>query len=240
LTEFSQKRAQFAVKNIKDYPPGLDELYTFKLSKVLEHDKKYPKIVGFSKDVLIATSYAYRPLSLSELEALLPWSGGDDDVLTTVTRCQSFLTLKDQTILLNHKSATDFLLDNHSRLQGGSIQGHADMAKRSIEAMEPILERDVYRLKKYGPNSKPIQRPNPDPLGPIAYSCVYWTEHFCSLDEDVLQDSIIDLRLLNFLEKRFLYWLESLSLLGKLSSGVESIRKLLFIAQVYYNITVVF
>jgi hypothetical protein len=49
-----------------------------------------------------------------------------------------------------------------------------------------------------------------------------------------LRELIEDGNVLKFLEERFLYWLESLSLLGRLSVGVESIRKLLFIAQVCY------
>lgn len=66
----------------------------------------------YCKNVLVVTSLAYRPLSLSEL-ALLAGLGPEIDPQTIVEECGSFLTTKENTIYLIHQSAKDYLKANH-------------------------------------------------------------------------------------------------------------------------------
>ena len=71
---------------------------------------------------------------------------------------------------------------------------------------------------------------DPDPLGSIRYSCVFWVNHLCEADDQSLhvrKELPDEGAILTFLRKHFLHWLESLSLIYKLSNGVLSIRKLL-------------
>jgi len=98
--------------------------------------------------------------------------------------------------------------------------------------MFSILKQNIYDLP-FGFKPKDIRPPNPDPLIPIRYSCVFWADHLCSLNGESPEcktELMDDGRVFMFLKERFLRWLESLSLLGKLSDGVQSIRKLLYIA----------
>jgi hypothetical protein len=104
--------------------------------------------------------------------------------------------------------------------------------------MFSTLKRNIYDLQDYGFQSEMTMPPEEDPLAPIRYSCLFWADHLCSVygEEPKYETQLVDDgTVLEFLRKRFLYWLESLSLLGKLSDGVKSIRKLLRVVQVYHN-----
>ena len=57
---------------------------------------------------------------------------------------------------------------------------------------------------------------HPDPLAPVRYSCVFWADHLCSESPEYKRELMDDVPVLGFLNERFLRWLESLSLLGKL------------------------
>src|SRR5262249_14834933 len=88
-----------------------------------------------------------------------------------------------------------------------------------------------------------VEQPDPDPLASCRYSCIYWVDHLRDWnlnhytdhrgdlqDGDVLQDGgVID----EFLRKKFLYWLEALSLCENISGGVISMAKLEALTQVY-------
>ena len=77
--------------------------------------------------------------------------------------------------------------------------------------------------------------PDLDPLGPIRYSCLFWVDHLCKADDHSLVDYMSDDgAIFTFLREHFLHWLESLSLIHKLSDGVLSTRKLLHKVQVCY------
>jgi hypothetical protein len=101
--------------------------------------------------------------------------------------------------------------------------------KRSIDAMS-ILRRNIYTLTDYGFKPKDLRPPNPDPLVPIRYSCLYWVDHLCDANGqslDFKKELTDDGTGWKFFNDHFLHWLESLSLLGELSHSVRSIRKLL-------------
>jgi hypothetical protein len=75
-----------------------------------------------------------------------------------------------------------------------------------------------------------VRVPDPDPLGTVRYSCVYWVGHLCHSvsgtsihQDDVLQD---DRFIHTFLKTKYLYWLEGLSLLRAMPEGVMAIRQL--------------
>ena len=185
------------------------------------------------KNVLAATFLAHRPLSLSELVVVagLP---AKINPRTIVDRCGSFLTIKDETVYLIHQSAKDYLGDNYTtRLQpAGIAQGHMDIGIRAIDAMSSMLRRNMYNLD-LGFKPENMTPPDPDPLAPIRYSCVFWADHLCSLNSSrFLGELTKDGKVFGFLKECFLRWLESLSLIGQLSSGLLAIRKILHAAQV--------
>jgi hypothetical protein len=68
----------------------------------------------------------------------------------------SFLAINEGMVSRIHQSAKDYLIedlkcldqDHKSRLQvGGVAQGHADIAKSSVDAMSKQLKKNIYGLQ---------------------------------------------------------------------------------------------
>jgi hypothetical protein len=127
-----------AVGIIKKIPPGLSKLYDHMMTRIEDGSEENQQRC---KNVLVATSLAYRPLSLSELAVLAGLLPKMTE--TIVKKCGSFLTTKEKTVYLIHQSAKDYLDANHkSKLQqGGAVQGHADISRRSINAMSKLKKK---------------------------------------------------------------------------------------------------
>lgn len=222
----------YAIDLVKDMPPGLSELYDHMMTRIENGKLIQPEDY---KRIFAVTSLVFRPLSLSELSLVtgLPF----DIVETAIKMCGSFLTLTGETVSLIHQSAKDYLETNYeSRLQpAGTAQGHADIGRHSIDAMFTILKQNMYNLD-FDFKPKDMTPPHPDPLAPVRYSCVFWADHLCSESPECQRELMDDGPVWRFLNEHFLRWLESLSLLGKLSDGVLSIRKLRNVIQVCYDV----
>jgi hypothetical protein len=103
----------------------------------------------------------------------------------------------------------------------------------SLYALSKTLRRDIYDLQDPGDMMKDV--PDPDPLGSIRYSCVFWVDHLCKADDKSLdrrKKLSDDGAIFAFFKEHFLHWLESLSLIYKLPDGVLSIKRLLHEVQV--------
>ncbi|KAH7123435.1 hypothetical protein B0J13DRAFT_612182, partial [Dactylonectria estremocensis] len=213
---------------IGKFPPGLPALYDRMMDIIEWHDDKI-----ICKQILRTVTLVYRPLTLQELVTLaeLP-KGQTDDVRELVSLCSSFVILREDTVRFLHQSAKDYLEKNYApRLQAAGVsQGHADIGRRSIEAMSPVLKQNMYDLD-YGFKLKDMNPPERDPLAPIRYSCVFWVDHLLRGDPCCKTALADDGAIFKFLREQLLCWLESLSLLGEVPEGVRWIRKLLHSAQ---------
>ncbi|OGE49412.1 hypothetical protein PENARI_c021G00237 [Penicillium arizonense] len=130
-----KRLAKVANRNVrgklKDFPPGLDELYKRMLSQISESDD-----ADLCKSLLSVTTTVYRPITLDELASCfddLPEDVvGDYKALEEIVgHCGSFLTLRQGTISLVHQSAKDFLIQEaaHIIFPGGverTLEGHSN------------------------------------------------------------------------------------------------------------------
>ena len=228
--ELSSVEVWDAVETVQSIPSGLTDLYGHMMARIDEGSERNRQRC---KNVLAATFLVRRPLSLSELIVVagLP---AKINPRAIVDRCGSFLTVKDETVYLIHQSAKDYLGNNYAtRLQpAGPAQGHSEIVRRSINAMSSMLRQNIYDLE-LGFKPDNMTPPDPDPLAPIRYSCIFWADHLCSLNNSrFLGELTDDGKVFGLLKGCFLRWLESLSLIGQLSSGLLSIRKILSAAQV--------
>ncbi|KAK3376687.1 WD40-repeat-containing domain protein [Lasiosphaeria ovina] len=219
-----------AVERIKEMPPGLSKLYDHMMTKIESGGLLDPQNC---KTVLAVSTLSFRPLSLCELAALvdLPL----DVAETAIEMCRSFLTVTGGIVNLIHQSAKDYLERNFtSKLQpAGVAQGHADIGRRSVDAMSSILKQNMYNLD-FGFKPNDMTPPHSDPLAPVRYSCVFWADHLCFRNDEnsnCLRELMVSGKVFEFLKEYLLHWLEALSLLGKLSDGVLFIRTLLHAAQ---------
>ena len=185
---------------------------------------------------LSAATLAYRPLHLHEINIVagLQEEVTDlEDLERIINMCGSFLTIRDNCVYFIHQSAKDYLTVNALIFPAGHGQVHYDIFSWSLDALSKTLRRDMYNLRDPGGMVKDV--PDPDPLVSIRYSCVFWVDHLCEADDQSLDqrknlsdDGVI----FAFLKEHFLHWLESLSLIYKLSDVVVSIKKLLLKVQV--------
>ncbi|KAF9775895.1 hypothetical protein IL306_005973 [Fusarium sp. DS 682] len=221
-------RKRHTLNTLKSFPPGLDSLYDRMIGHIGDS-----KDVDLCKEVLAIASVVYRPITLDELKVLVEsFEDLDQDDLEEIIRsCGSFLTLREGVIYFVHQSAKDFLLNKASDqiLPSGAAHQHHAIFARSLEALSETLERDVYELGVPGLPIDQVSPPNPDPLASIRYSCVFWVGHLGDSEPLVrmrdkdLQDAVT---VHDFLRKKYLYWLESLSLLRSMSEGVTAMQKL--------------
>ncbi|RKK75498.1 Vegetative incompatibility protein HET-E-1 [Fusarium oxysporum] len=221
-------RKRHTLNTLKSFPPGLDSLYDRMIGHIGDS-----KDAGLCREVLATASTVYRPITLGELKVLVE-SLDDldrDDLEEIIRSCGSFLTLREGVIYFVHQSAKDFLLNKASDqiLPSGAAHQHHAIFWRSLEALSETLKRDVYEMGTLGFPIDQVSPPDPDPLASIRYSCVFWVDH---LDDSERQAKISDKDLEDaeivhdFLQKKYLYWLESLSLLRSMSEGVREVQKL--------------
>ncbi|RDW58781.1 hypothetical protein BP6252_13257 [Coleophoma cylindrospora] len=216
---------------MENVPPGLDELYDRMMQQIDQLNWNTPK---YCRSVLATATTVYRPLHLVELCFLsgLPpeLSQRQEKVAEIVNMCGSFLTFRDDIVYFVHQSAKDFLDRKafNKIFPSGVEHEHHNIFARSLSVMCKTLQRDIYGLRAPGVSIKEVTQPNPDPLAPARYSCVYWVDH--------LHDSALTINATNalqddgpmdkFLRQKYLYWLEALSLLKSLSNGIIAMAKL--------------
>ncbi|KAM7190941.1 hypothetical protein V8F33_009174 [Rhypophila sp. PSN 637] len=222
------------------FPPGLDDLYL----RMVRYIKK-SKDRLHCKRILAVISVVQRPINLRELTTLVELT----DSITSyrerleklIAICGSFLALREQSIYFVHQSAKDFLLgkaDLETSREAcqeafswvfpqGTEDIHHIIFSRSLNAMSLVLRRDIYNLKAPGFPIDKVQPPPSDPLATVRYLCVFWVDHLCNSipNKDTPQRNTLD-SVQTFVEQKYLYWLEALSLLRAMPDGVIAITQL--------------
>ena len=156
-----------------------------------------------------------------------------------VSLCGSFLTLRDNTVYFVHQSAKDFLLAKalNEVFPIGINSAHQSMFSKSLAILSQTLHRDMYGLKALGTPVRNVPPPKLNPLAESRYSCVYWINHLLDSRATSPMGSFADAQVKDvevFLRKKYLYWLEGLSLCTSLEQGVVSMTKLWLILQVWH------
>lgn len=194
------------------------------------------------KRILGLIASVYEPITLTELTSLVEMHEESSDDVESIQEivglCGSFLIVQKDRIYFVHQSAKEYLLAKASDkiFPSGREETHYEIFLRSLEVMSRTLRRDIYRLGSLGYPIERVKQPDPDPLAASHYSCIYWVNHLCRWnfnscanhgvnlwDEGVIED---------FVRKKYLYWLEALSLCGSMSDGVVSMARLEALLQV--------
>lgn len=82
----------------------------------------------------------------------------------------------------------------------------------------------MYHLHPPGILIGEVSRPDSDPLRGLGYVCLYWVDHLEQIGE--ARTASDDEGVFKFISNRLLYWLEALSLSGKISEGGVAAGKL--------------
>ena len=194
------------------------------------------------KRILASTATVYRPITLKELTSLVEMledmSDDPESLGEIIGLCGSFLTIREGTIYFVHQSAKDYLLTNafDEIFPSGREEAHYVIFSRSLQVMSRTLRRDIYNLRALGYPIERVELPDPDPLAASRYSCIYWVDHLCDWNPNSYANHKVDLQDRGvvdvFVRKKYLYWLEALSLCRSMSEGVVSMAKLEALIQV--------
>ncbi|XP_014557368.1 hypothetical protein COCVIDRAFT_25929 [Bipolaris victoriae FI3] len=233
VKELKEVMAWEVLQVLEEVPTQLKDLYRRMLKQIERLQRQYPELC---RQVLSTVIAAYRPLRLQELHSLsgLPTQARDvNEAITAIVKmCGSFLTIQEGSVYIIHQSARDFLSSeaSHNILPCGVGDVHHSIVLRSLQAMSKTLKRDVYSLHAPGYPAEQVESPDPDPLAASRYSCIYWIDHLCDWSFSSSVNSSIDLQdggaVHEFLRKKYLYWLEALSLCKSMPKGVISMAKL--------------
>lgn len=226
-------RPRHILAELKRFPPGLGSLYERMLSFI---DASLD--AELCLNVLGTVSITYRPIHLAELLSLVE-PGYIENLIAlqeVVESCGSFLIIRNDIVYFVHQSAKDFLITNaidHIFPHSGIPAKHRALTETSLKVLSQSLKRDMYNLQDPCISVRNCQ-PTPDPLAPLRYSCVFWVDH---LIDGGFYDTQQDWRNMvratkEFLQQKYLYWLEALSLLGATASGISSVTKLLHCTEV--------
>ncbi|KAL6815158.1 quinon protein alcohol dehydrogenase-like superfamily [Trichoderma sp. SZMC 28015] len=223
-----------ALSKLKAYPPGLDAFYQQMVNGLTKSNE-----AEICKRILAVVTVAHQPLTLQELIALAETPGELDEkipaICDLIAQCGSFLTIRDEVVYFVHQSAKDFLVGTNTeqKLFLEIAKANDYMVSRSIDLMSELLRRDMYNLSDLGIHIDDAQALDPNPLTTIGYSCVFWIDHFVesitskaktTTTEDISQVLVDDTKA--FIERKYLFWLEALSLLRRIPEGIMAMRKL--------------
>jgi len=218
-------RDRHTILQLRRFPSGLKPLYTRMMEQISESMD-----ASLCTEILAIASVVYRPITLEELKVFVNSVGQDDyDHLPQIIKaCGSFLTLRKGVLYFVHQSAKDFLLEKESRriLPHDEPHQHYAIFSKSQEALSRVLKRDLCNLRSPG---FPIDQVSPrhlDALASLRYACVFWVDHLGDSGaaiKEALQDNG-DVHA--FLQKKYLNWLESLSLLRSMPEGIKAVHKL--------------
>ncbi|CAG7985254.1 unnamed protein product [Penicillium salamii] len=224
-----------ALRKLDAFPPGLNALYGRMIDQVRNSED-----AESCKRILAVMAVVYRPIAFDELATLVALAddlSGDSEALSEIIAiCGSFLTVREDTIIFVHQSAKEFLLreTQNGVFPGGIEAEHYTLFSRSLKAMSKTLRRDIFQVKFPGFPIEKVIPPSPNPLAAAQYACVYWVDHLHQSGYHERKDFDIDDRgcVGDFLQDKYLHWVEALSILGSISQGIAAMLKLESLLQV--------
>lgn len=175
------------------------------------------------------------PLSVSTLSRLLDIP--KDDISNRLDSLHSVLSIPndlDAPVRLLHLSFRDWLLDPKKKWKSpfwvDEIEVNRKIVVRCLAIMQGGLQKNICNLPGYGALRKDV---NPQSISrhlsaDLQYACRYWVHHLERSETHITEGDQVH----SFLKEQFLYWLESMSILGIISECVGLINSLSCLVQV--------
>ena len=181
------------------------------------------------RSVLSTVILVVNPLSPSALATLLDFEC--DVVLSLLESIQSLLVLHDDVdrpVYPFHKSFPDFIKDSTRCTDTRfyiSPDYHTELVLCCFKLMEELLEKNMCSIPDYALNSEVndlLERAESSGIhGALEYACRSWHKHLIAgagQAEDVVS------ALSSFLEQKFLFWLEALSVLSAVGVAARALN----------------
>ena len=205
----------------------LDSLYVTILEEAFNDSEDDPTI----RSVLGAVVLALNPLSPSAIAMLLGFDV--EEVSPILSSVHSLLTLReddhDQPVRPFHKSFPDFIVDparcTNSKFRVCPPDQHAELLIGCLGLMNQSLEPNMCKLPDGAMNSEVDdlkERARQYIHRGLEYACRSWHKHL--VDTTPAHRLEIMPALHRFLEKKFIFWLEVLSVLGAAREVVNALE----------------
>jgi hypothetical protein len=206
----------------------LDSLYTSILQEAFGDN--YPEDDPKVRSVLGAVTLAANPLSPSTIATFLGFDV--EEVFPLLSSVHSLLILRediDHPVRPFHKSFPDFIIDparcTNPRFRVSLPDQHAELLVGCLEVMTQSLEYNMCGLPDGIMNSKVYdlrERTEQHIHKALQYACRSWHKHL--VDATPTRTLEITSLLHRFLEGKFLFWLEVLSVLGAAREAVDALE----------------
>ena len=209
---------------------SLDSLYTAILQQAFGDDK--PEDDAKTRSVLGAVVLATNPLPPSAIATLLGLNA--KYVLPLLSSFNSLLILQEDVnhpVRPFHKSFPDFITDpsrcTNDRFHISPQDHHSQLLIRCLVLMNRVLEKNMCKLPEAVANSDvtDLKERTEKYINPaLRYACMSWHMHLVDARTIPAHVQKIAHTLRQFLEKKFLFWLEVLSVLGGVRNAVEALQ----------------
>ena len=211
---------------------GIDLLYTQVLEQAL-HDGDEDFCLHF-RLVVGAVLLVSHPLSINTLSDLLRNCGTPSRIYSTLRTLHSLLLIPDtmeDPVHVFHKSLPDFIMDpgrcTDPRFSISPPIHHGEIILSCLKVMKGRLRRNICRLDEYAILSEvedlPTQRTTH--IGDaLKYACSFWASHLVKSASSGPGVEEVHNAINEFFAACFVYWIEVLSLLGKLDIGVYALN----------------
>ena len=206
----------------------LDSLYASILQEAF--GKNYPEDDPKVRSILGAVIMAANPLSPSAIATLLGFDV--EEIFPLLSSVHSLITLQedvDQPVRPFHKSFPDFIVDPvrcaNSRFRVSPSDQHAELLVGCLEVMNRSLEQNICKLPGGVINSrvKDLKERTKQYIDQaLEYACRSWHKHL--VPTTPAHRLKITSVLHRFLEGKFLFWLEVLSVLGAAGEAVNVLK----------------
>jgi hypothetical protein len=211
---------------------AIDDLYGQILERACDLRLKEPGEVERMRQTLATVIFVRTPISIQAIMALLSLN-----VSTSLSAVKSLIhvpspTYRTATVTAFHASFPDFVTDptrcSHARCPSFHAlvpsEEHARLALKCLELMNCSLKYNICDVPENMTGSRRdatnLQCDRSKISEALRYACLYWASH---LVEVQVADVAVFAALRTFLEEHLLHWMECLSILGELQTGVNSL-----------------
>ena len=210
---------------------GIDSLYTQVLEQAVDYAAMDDDELYFRFRAVVGTVVVvFNPLSVKALSDLLRVS----DISTTLRSLHSLLLVpisKDAPVRIFHKSFPDFLTDqsrctDHRFFIDPPIH-HMKILLSCLNLMRERLKRNICGLDDYIFLTEVEDLPNyrKNNIGDaLEYACSFWTKHLLIIPVSGPNIGEVQEAIDKFFTTHLLFWIEVLSLIGKLDIAVYALN----------------
>jgi len=209
----------------------LDSLYVAILQEAFGDDD--PRTDPRIRSVLGAVILAANPLSPSTIAAFLGFD--TEDVFPLLSSFHSLLILRQDDashpVRPFHKSFPDFLVDPtrciNPRFHVSPPDHHSELVIGCLELMNRMLKKNMFGFPDGSTNDEAgdlRKRAEGNIDHGLRYACESWHKHLVNASMAPTHRAEIIPVLHRFLEQKFVFWLEILSILGTVRNAVDALE----------------